>query len=102
MAANNEHPPFALRVNECKLPRTDYLQQLAEQSLEASLLPETRAGIVLSEATDVNNLPGFQLGLVSVQDGAAQLAAELLMLSPGLRVLDACAAVSVNVPPVTV
>ncbi|HYQ90828.1 MAG TPA: 16S rRNA (cytosine(967)-C(5))-methyltransferase, partial [Candidatus Competibacteraceae bacterium] len=37
-------------------------------------------------------LPGFAQGWVSVQDIAAQLAAELLAPAPGLRVLDACAA----------
>ena len=37
-------------------------------------------------------LPGFADGAVSVQDEAAQLAAGLLMLEPGQRVLDACCA----------
>jgi 16S rRNA (cytosine967-C5)-methyltransferase len=41
---------------------------------------------------DVRALPGFDAGLVSVQDAAAQLAAALLDLQPGQRVLDACAA----------
>src|SRR5699024_4154222 len=36
--------------------------------------------------------PGFDDGLVSIQDGAAQLAADRLDLTDGLRVLDACAA----------
>ena len=38
------------------------------------------------------HLPGFDAGAFSVQDGAAQLAADLLDLRDGLRVLDACAA----------
>jgi 16S rRNA (cytosine967-C5)-methyltransferase len=41
---------------------------------------------------DVRALPGFDEGMVSIQDAAAQLAAPLLDLQPGLRVLDACAA----------
>jgi 16S rRNA (cytosine967-C5)-methyltransferase len=40
----------------------------------------------------VRDLPGFDEGLVSVQDAGAQLAASLLDVSPTLRVLDACAA----------
>jgi 16S rRNA (cytosine967-C5)-methyltransferase len=47
---------------------------------------------VLDHAVDVNSLPGFAEGLVSVQDAGAQLAAELLDAQPGERVLDACAA----------
>ena len=41
---------------------------------------------------DVHNLPGFDEGLASVQDEAAQLAALLLAAQPGNAVLDACAA----------
>jgi 16S rRNA (cytosine967-C5)-methyltransferase len=40
----------------------------------------------------VAQLPGFADGLVSVQDAGAQLAAELLDVRDGMRVLDACAA----------
>ncbi|MCL5272867.1 MAG: methyltransferase domain-containing protein, partial [Gammaproteobacteria bacterium] len=49
-------------------------------------------GITLDSPCDVHDLPGFSEGLISVQDGAAQLAASLLSLKPGLRVLDACCA----------
>ncbi len=47
---------------------------------------------VLEQAVPVYELPGFAVGAVSVQDSAAQLAAELLPCEPGQRVLDACAA----------
>jgi len=40
----------------------------------------------------VAQLPHFADGAVSVQDAAAQLAAPLLDVRPGMRVLDACAA----------
>jgi 16S rRNA (cytosine967-C5)-methyltransferase len=53
----------------------------------------SRAGRRLSAAPmDVESLPGFSAGDVSVQDAAAQLAAGLLAAAPGMRVLDACAA----------
>jgi 16S rRNA (cytosine967-C5)-methyltransferase len=41
---------------------------------------------------NVLQIPGFEQGLVSVQDAGAQLAAPLLDLQDGMRVLDACAA----------
>ena len=53
---------------------------------------EDEFGITLFTATDVENLPGFSEGLVSIQDIGAQLATRLLDLQPGQRVLDACAA----------
>lgn len=86
---NNQHPPFSLRINNKFNSREKYLSSLA---FESSLIPETVSGIILDKAIDVDQLPGFKAGHISVQDGAAQLAATLLMLEPGQRVLDACAA----------
>src|SRR5438093_13502946 len=40
----------------------------------------------------MSRLPGFGEGRVSVQDAGAQLAAPLLRVRGGMRVLDACAA----------
>jgi 16S rRNA (cytosine967-C5)-methyltransferase len=90
--ANNAHPPLVLRVNQRQQSREVYLESLQAAGLEAALVPETTQGIVLAEACDVQRLPGFAEGSVSVQDGAAQLATDLLKLAPGQRVLDACAA----------
>jgi 16S rRNA (cytosine967-C5)-methyltransferase len=85
---NNQHPPFSLRVNQKMISRDEYLKNFPD----ANLIPETLSGITLEKAMNVMELPSFDEGFVSVQDGAAQLAASLLKLTPGLRVLDACAA----------
>lgn len=92
LIANNARPPFSLRVNRQRLTREEYLGILVEQSIEAVPLANTSHGIVLKRPRPVEDLPGFSQGVVSVQDGAAQLAAGLLRLAPGQRVLDACAA----------
>lgn len=92
LIANNQHPPFSLRVNLKKISREQYLEKLTANGMTASVIHETEAGITLTEPSDVSKLPGFLAGEVSVQDGGAQLAAELLDVKPGQRVLDACAA----------
>jgi 16S rRNA (cytosine967-C5)-methyltransferase len=92
LAANNARPPMCLRVNQRRMTRVEYLEVLAEQGIDASPTAETSQGICLSKPLAVTRLPGFDAGDVSVQDGAAQLAAPLLQLAPGMRVLDACAA----------
>ncbi|MDO9192880.1 MAG: methyltransferase domain-containing protein, partial [Undibacterium sp.] len=46
----------------------------------------------LAKPVPVLQIPGFEDGMVSVQDAAAQLAAPLLDVRDGMRVLDACAA----------
>jgi len=88
--ANNSHPPMSLRVNARAISRDDYLLSLAAAKAEA--LAYTDNGISLEQPMDVQRLPGFNQGWVSVQDGAAQLVAQLLDVPAGARVLDACAA----------
>lgn len=87
LKANDKHPPMSLRINQRKTTRDDYLKKIEGIAHEYSLV-----GIGLDKPCDVFELPGFKEGMVSVQDEAAQLAASLLNLKPGQRVLDACAA----------
>lgn len=91
-AANNAHPPMILRVNRRHHSRDAYLQLLTTAGINATPCVYSVDGIVLEAATDVRSLPGFAEGWISVQDEAAQLAADLLDLAPGQRVLDACCA----------
>ena len=91
-AANNAHPPMILRVNRRHHRRDAYLQLLTDAGIAATPCVYSPDGIVLEAATDVRSLPGFAEGWISVQDEAAQLAADLLDLAPGQRVLDACCA----------
>ncbi|NMY99784.1 MULTISPECIES: 16S rRNA (cytosine(967)-C(5))-methyltransferase RsmB [Pseudomonas] len=91
-AANNAHPPMILRVNRRHNSRDAYLTLLADAGINASACVYSQDGIVLETAGDVRSLPGFAEGWISVQDEAAQLAADLLDLAPGQRVLDACCA----------
>jgi len=89
---NDAHPPMSLRVNAKQCTAADYLNRLQEAGVDARLAEHAPQGIELITPCDVHDLPGFASGEVSVQDGAAQLAASLLALKPGLRVLDACCA----------
>lgn len=90
--ANNARAPLTLRVNLLKNTRERYLQRLQAAGLVATPLPHTDSGLLLQKPVPVSTLPGFTDGAVSIQDGAAQLAASLLDMQPGQHVLDACAA----------
>lgn len=98
LQANNAHPPMVLRLNTRRRPLADYLADLTAAGLGGSLMEWTagsRTGsvaVALARAVSVAALPGFKEGWVSVQDAGAQLAPMLLDASPGMRVLDACAA----------
>jgi 16S rRNA (cytosine967-C5)-methyltransferase len=90
--ANNQRPPMTLRVNARRGSRDDYAAQLQAAGIIAHPVPPAPQALTLEKPVDVTQLPGFSGGAVSVQDAAAQLAAPLLNLAPGQRVLDACAA----------
>ena len=89
---NNLPGPMSLRVNQKQYQREQYLKLLNDNGINAVVCTYNSHGISLTSPQDVHNLPGFASGAVSVQDNAAQLAANLLDLKPGLRILDACAA----------
>jgi 16S rRNA (cytosine967-C5)-methyltransferase len=90
VAAGNEPPPMALRVNLRRCQRDQYQARLSAAGIAAT--PFGEAGLALAKPSPVERLPDFAEGLVSVQDPAAQMAATLLDPAPGSRVLDACAA----------
>jgi 16S rRNA (cytosine967-C5)-methyltransferase len=91
-SANNARPPMTLRVNRLKTTRADYLVALTGRGMPATTVAYTDDGLTLAQPVPVAALPGFHTGQVSVQDGAAQLAAMLLDAQPGEQILDACAA----------
>ncbi len=90
--ASNQRPPMSLRVNLRRQDRDHYAAQLKRQGIAASVIPSLPTALILERPQDVHELPGFLEGSVSVQDAGAQMAAGLLDLQPGQRVLDACAA----------
>lgn len=90
--ANNAEAPLWLRVNRRRTTPADLLAQLAQRGVEAQALAGLPDALRLADSADVTGLPGFAGGSFSVQDGAAQFAADLLDLRAGQRVLDACAA----------
>ena len=92
VAASNTRAPMTLRVNHSRITRAEYARRLSAAGLTARPAPGTDYGLTLDQPQATARLPGFNDGLVSVQDAGAQLAAQLLDARPGDRVLDACAA----------
>jgi 16S rRNA (cytosine967-C5)-methyltransferase len=90
LEAGNSKPPLTLRVNRRRTDVAGYLELLDRHGLQGDRCGE--AAVVLRKAVPAARIPGLAAGLVSVQDAGAQLAAPLLDLASGQRVLDACAA----------
>ena len=93
LAANNSEPPMWIRVATGVESRDSYQQRLdAALGTGTQVSPWAGDAIRLDVPAGVAELPGFDAGVVSVQDAGAQLAAYFLDAEPGMRVLDACAA----------
>ena len=90
LEAGNRPGPMTLRVNQRRASVAQVLDLFGQEGIAAQSLHDT--AVVLPKPEPVQALPGFQQGLWSVQDIAAQRAAGLLPVRAGMRVLDACAA----------
>lgn len=86
----NGLPPLTVRVNLRKTSLADYQVLLKEAGFASRVVAEQ--ALVIEPACEVSRLPGWHQGWVTVQDAAAQLAAVLMPVRAGDRVLDACAA----------
>jgi len=92
LAAGDAQAPMWLRVDGRRATTESYLEKLREAGIGGRAEPRVPLAIALDAPCDVHALPGFEQGLVSVQDLGAQCVAFPLELAAGQRVLDACAA----------
>ncbi len=92
LAAGNKIAPLWLRVNARATDRATYAQSLNAAQIACISPDGFEFALRLYQGAAVERLPGWGEGMVSVQDGAAQLAALALDLRREERVLDACCA----------
>ena len=90
LEVGNERPPLTLRVNRRATTRDALAASMA--AADVATMPVGAAGLIVTTPRPVTELPGYAEGAFSVQDAGAQLAAPLLDVRDGMRVLDACAA----------
>jgi len=88
----NQRPPMTLRADTRQARIDDLINALGADGVDAREHEIVATAIELASPCDVTQLTGFEQGILSVQDAAAQIAASLLVCAPGARVLDACAA----------
>ena len=91
LAADNEIPPTALRVNRLRGTAEEVSAALTEENAVFSPLPPLPDFFALKEGRAAE-LSAFRRGMVTVQDPAAALPVLCAEVKPGMRVLDACAA----------
>ncbi len=92
LTANNQNPPLTLRINPLKTDRAHFMALPEIAALNPQPHPLAPQAVILGQSVPVQQLPGYAEGWFSVQDAAAQQAAQILQPRPGERILDACAA----------
>ena len=97
LAASAAPAPLWLRVNRLNTTRDDYRQRLQAAGIAATVHDALPDALRIEESLAVTDLPGFDDGVASVQDGSAQAVADALAppsgsTASGQRVLDACVA----------
>ena len=92
LALGNSQPPAAAQVNTLRFETAWVRESLEREGVtvsESALLPDC---LLLTGTGDQEKLTAYQSGSFYVQDPAARLAVLAMGLSPGMRVLDVCAA----------
>lgn len=92
VAANQQQAPMWLRSNRSLQPRAEYQARLVDAGLTSTAPDWPPDALRLDQPQAVEALPGFAQGHCSVQDVAAQCAADYLAPQDGMSVLDLCAA----------
>lgn len=89
--ALNEQAKVVLRVNTLKISRKELQQQLKEEEIIAHAPQRFPDALILEERQNIFTRQQFKDGLFEVQDAGSQLIAPFLQVTPGMRVIDACA-----------
>lgn len=92
LAANNNPSPTCIRVNTLRTDREKLIQEfqgLGITAVESTRLPDA---LFIEDFGAIEKLRPFIEGEITVQDESSQLAAYILGLKPGDRVLDVCSA----------
>ncbi|MEX2231426.1 MAG: methyltransferase domain-containing protein [Cyclobacteriaceae bacterium] len=91
LSALNEEAPVVLRTNTLKIKKEDLQVTLQEEDIGTILLEDFSDALVLEERQNIFTTPAFKEGLFEVQDAGSQAISPFLRITPGMRVIDACA-----------
>jgi 16S rRNA (cytosine967-C5)-methyltransferase len=92
--SSNQRSHLSVRANVLQTSADEVVEKLAEQYAGdiAAISALTPYGVRLKRGLNVEELPLYRAGLVTVQDEGAMLVAPLLKPKEHLRILDMCAA----------
>lgn len=89
--ANLKEKPLSVRVQPLRITRTEVLDQFTDAGIEAKPSLFSKQGIIVEKGHLLDHKL-FTEGYVTIQDQTSMLVSEMLNVSPGMNVLDACSA----------
>ena len=91
LSALNEQAAVILRANTLKTTKEDLQKVLLENEIETQFIKGHPDALQLTERKNIFTTEAFKNGFFEVQDASSQMVAQYLEVSPGMRVVDACA-----------
>ncbi len=92
LEANNQKPGLTLRINTLKTSVEDFLKMLDLQNISYERSKFLANFIRTTNLTNLSQTEIFKRGFFTVQDESAGIAAFLLQVKPGDKVIDLCSA----------
>jgi len=92
LEANNETPPFNVRVNTLKTTVAQCIASLEEMGIQVEQSPHLPEALTLKGIPQLQQIPLLKKGLIYIQDMGSMLISRVLDPQPGELVLDLCSA----------
>ena len=92
LSADNSEPPTTAQVNSLKAEESAVLAELAEAGVHGERHPWLDGCLLLTGTGNLEQLPAFREGRITIQDAGARLSVLAADVKPGMDVLDCCAA----------
>ncbi len=89
--ALNHTASIVLRVNTLKIAVAELRKRFNDIEIETQLVPQSNDALILPQRINIFQTPLFKEGLFEIQDLSSQAVAPFLHVTPGMRVIDACA-----------
>lgn len=84
--------PMTAKLNTCKFPIDEILEELSRDGVSAKILPECEGSAELLGCGHVEKLSAYQKGMLHIQDLSCQICCRELAPRAGETVLDLCSA----------
>ncbi len=92
LSANNETPPFTVRVNKLKCSKEELMEQLKKEEIEYSEGFYNEEALNIRGTSSIEEKESFQRGLFQIQDESSMLVGHVLDPQSGELIIDVCSA----------